>query len=78
VVRLIAVLQSLVDKGNTVIVVEHHMDLVRCCDWVIDMGPGGGKEGGKILGVGTPKEIAQNANSPTGIALNRNAFPQFS
>ena len=78
VVRLIAVLQSLVDKGNTVIVVEHHMDLVRCCDWVIDMGPAGGKEGGKILGVGTPKDIAQNAKSPTGIALNRNACPQFS
>ena len=77
VVRLIAVLQSLVEKGNTVIVVEHHMDLVRCCDWVIDMGPGGGKAGGKILGVGTPMEIAQNTNSPTGIALNRNALPRF-
>ena len=69
VVRLIDVMQSLVDKGNTVIVVEHHMDLVRCCDWVIDMGPGGGDAGGKVLGVGTPQQIAKNKKSPTGRAL---------
>lgn len=69
VVRLIGVLQDLVEKGNTVIVVEHHMDLIRCCDWVIDVGPGGGIDGGKILGVGPPNAIAKNRNSPTGVAL---------
>ena len=69
VVRLIGVLQDLVEKGNTVIVVEHHMELIRCCDWVIDIGPGGGADGGKILGVGPPEVIAENKQSPTGIAL---------
>ena len=69
VVRLIGVLQDLVEKGNTVIVVEHHMELIRCCDWVIDIGPGGGADGGKILGVGSPEVIAENKQSPTGIAL---------
>ena len=71
VVRLISVLQELVEKGNTVIVVEHQMDLIRCCDWVIDVGPGGGKHGGKILGVGPPEVIVGNRLSPTGMALRR-------
>ncbi len=71
VVRLIGVLQDLVEKGNTVIVVEHQMDLIRCCDWVIDVGPGGGGDGGKILGVGSPEAIAENKMSPTGFALSR-------
>ncbi len=69
VVRLIGVLQDLVEKGNTVIVVEHHMELIRCCDWVIDVGPGGGGDGGTILGVGPPEVIAKNRKSPTGLAL---------
>ena len=71
VVRLIGVLQDLVEKGNTVVVVEHHMDLIRCCDWVIDIGPSGGVGGGKILGVGPPNVIAENTDSPTGIAIRR-------
>jgi len=71
VVRLIDVLQGLIERGNTVVVVEHHMDLIRCCDWVIDVGPGGGIHGGKILTVGHPNVIAQNEISPTGIALSR-------
>ena len=71
VVRLIGVLQDLVEKGNTVIVVEHHMDVIRCCDWVIDVGPGGGASGGKVLGVGPPELIAANKHSPTAIALRR-------
>ena len=71
VVKLIGVLQDLVEKGNTVIVVEHHMDLIRCCDWVIDVGPGGGMGGGKILGAGPPDLIAKNPNSPTGTVLRR-------
>ena len=75
VVRLIGVLQDLVEKGNTVIVVEHHMDLIRCCDWVIDVGPGGGMGGGKILGAGPPELIAKNPNSPTGTVLRRKSGP---
>jgi excinuclease ABC subunit A len=71
VVRLIGVLQDLVEKGNTVIVVEHQMDLIRCCDWVIDVGAGGGADGGKILGAGPPEAIAENKWSPTGFALSR-------
>jgi excinuclease ABC subunit A len=74
VVRLIGVLQGLVEKGNTVVVIEHHMDLVRCCDWVIDMGPGGGVDGGKVIGVGTPATIATNNLSPTGNALARKRY----
>ncbi len=71
VVRLIGVLQDLVEKGNTVIVVEHHMSLIGCCDWVIDVGPGGGGAGGRILGIGPPEAIAENRDSPTGVALRR-------
>jgi len=70
VVRLIGVLQDLVAKGNTVVAVEHHMDLIRCCDWVVDVGPGGGRNGGKILGMGPPDVIAMNRDSPTGLALS--------
>ena len=76
VVRLISVLQDLVEKGNTVIVVEHHMDLIRCCDWVIDVGPGGGMGGGKILGAGPPDLIAKNPISPTGAVLRRENRPR--
>jgi excinuclease ABC subunit A len=72
VVRLIGVLQDLVEKGNTVIVVEHQMSLIGCCDWVIDVGPGGGIDGGKILGTGPPEVIAANGASPTGVALRGN------
>ena len=71
VVRLIAVMQSLVDKGNTVLVVEHHMDLVRCADWLIDMGPGGGDAGGTLIGAGAPKVFAARFDSPTSQALKK-------
>ncbi len=73
VVRLIGVMQSLVDKGNTVLVVEHHMDLVRCADWLVDMGPGGGDAGGKLIGAGAPKEFAARTDSPTSLALRKMA-----
>lgn len=69
VVRLIDVLQNLVDKGNTVLVVEHHMDLVRCADWIIDMGPGGGEAGGKLIGAGSPLDFIARQDTPTSIAL---------
>jgi excinuclease ABC subunit A len=68
VAQLIQVLQGLVDRGNSVLVIEHHMDLIQSCDWVIDLGPEGGNQGGKILAVGTPAMLAK-LDTPTGIAL---------
>jgi excinuclease ABC subunit A len=61
-------LNGLVDKGNTVIVVEHQLDLISCCDWIIDLGPEGGIGGGQVVGVGTPDQIAR-FDTPTGKAL---------
>jgi excinuclease ABC subunit A len=63
---LLQVLLRLRDAGNTLIVIEHHLDVIRCADWIIDLGPGGGSEGGHIVATGTPEQIAQNENSPTG------------
>ena len=68
-VRLLAVLQGLVDAGNSVIFVEHNLDLVRVADWVIDLGPEGGKAGGRILAEGTPEEVAMVSDSFTGVCL---------
>lgn len=64
--RLLSVLQALVDKGNTVIVIEHNLDVIKCADWIIDLGPEGGDEGGRITGEGTPEEISKNKASYTG------------
>ena len=61
---LLSVLNRLADKGNTVIVIEHNLDVIKACDRIIDMGPGGGKNGGQIIAVGTPEEIAKG-DSPT-------------
>jgi excinuclease ABC subunit A len=66
--KLIDVLQALVTRGSSVLVIEHNMDLVKCADWIIDLGPEGGKEGGQIIGEGTPENIAQE-KTPTGSAL---------
>jgi len=63
---LLKVLQKLVDKGNTVIVVEHNMDVIKVADHIIDLGPGGGEHGGKIIAEGTPEEIIKNKKSSTG------------
>ena len=62
---LLGVLQKLVDKGNTVIVIEHNLDVIKVADYLIDMGPGGGKMGGSVVCTGTPEEVAQNKKSVT-------------
>ena len=59
-------MNQLVEEGNTVLVVEHHLDVIKCADWVIDLGPGGGDSGGQIVGQGTPKDIANTPESMTG------------
>ncbi|WP_153394778.1 excinuclease ABC subunit UvrA [Ornithinicoccus halotolerans] len=64
--KLLAVLQGLVDKGNTVLVIEHNLDVVKSADWVIDMGPGGGVGGGRLVAQGTPEQVAANDASHTG------------
>jgi len=64
--KLLAVLNRLVDAGNTVVVIEHNLDVIRCADWVIDLGPEGGAGGGRIVGAGTPEQIAQQEDSHTG------------
>ena len=67
--RLLDVLQRLVDRGNSVIVIEHHLDVVKCADWIIDLGPDGGSRGGEVIASGTPEEIAALAENETGIYL---------
>jgi excinuclease ABC subunit A len=64
--KLLRVLQGLVDKGNTVIVIEHNLDVIKTADWLIDMGPEGGHHGGTVVAVGTPEELAEEAGSYTG------------
>lgn len=68
--NLVKVLQKFVDKNNTVLVIEHNMDLVKTCDWVIDLGPEGGDDGGEIISVGKPEKIAK-METPTGHALHQ-------
>ena len=63
--HLLNVLQRLVDKGNSLIVIEHNLDVIRCSDWVIDLGPEGGDKGGQIIATGTPEEVAKNKQSYT-------------
>ena len=63
---LLAALRRLVDEGNTVVVIEHNLDVIRSADWVIDLGPGGGPDGGRTIATGTPEQIADSADSVTG------------
>jgi excinuclease ABC subunit A len=67
--KLLLVLQSLVDKGNTVIVIEHNLDVIKTADWLIDMGPEGGHKGGTVICAGTPEEVARIGESHTGAFL---------
>ena len=68
---LVDVIQQLVDKGNTVMVIEHNLDLIKAADWVIDLGPEGGKGGGEIIAQGTPKQVAKKKESHTGRFLKQ-------
>ncbi len=69
--QLLHVLHSLVDQGNTVIVIEHNLDVIKCADYVIDLGPEGGEEGGRVVATGTPEEVAENNDSITGHYLRQ-------
>ncbi len=64
--KLLNVLNRLADMGNTILVIEHNLDVIKCADWIIDMGPEGGDAGGTIIAEGTPEKIARTANSYTG------------
>lgn len=68
---LMGVLNKLVDRGNTVLVIEHNLDVIKCADYIVDMGPEGGKNGGKIIAVGTPEEICESKDSITGRFLRK-------
>ena len=69
--RLLQVLNKLVDKGNTVLIIEHQLDVIKCADWIIDLGPEGGDEGGEIVACGTPKDVAKVKKSYTGQYLKK-------
>jgi excinuclease ABC subunit A len=64
--KLLVVLDRLVDAGNSVVVIEHNLDVIKAADWVVDLGPEGGEEGGRVVAEGTPEEVARTAGSHTG------------
>ena len=67
--KLLASFDALIEKGHSIIVIEHNLDLIKCADWIIDLGPEGGDNGGQLLAVGTPEEIVKNKKSITGLYL---------
>ena len=69
--RLLGVLQRLVDKSNTVLIIEHNLDVIKSADWLIYLGPEGGDKGGELVAVGTPKDVAKNNRSFTGQYLRK-------
>jgi excinuclease ABC subunit A len=69
--KLLEVLQRLVDSGNTVLVIEHNLDVIKCADWLIDLGPEGGERGGELVVAGTPEAVSQHPSSETGKVLRR-------
>ncbi len=74
--KLLEVLHRLVELGNTVIVIEHHLDVMKTADWIIDLGPEGGERGGQIVACGTPEDIVRNKRSYTGHALAKVLVPE--
>ena len=71
---LLQVFDTLIKNGATVIVIEHDLDVIRAADYIIDMGPGGGEDGGRIVATGTPQDVADNNESVTGIFLGKTAL----
>jgi excinuclease ABC subunit A len=71
VARLLKVLEQLVDAGNTVLVIEHNLDVLKTADFLIELGPEGGEAGGRVVASGTPEDLVRNPTSPTGRALTR-------
>lgn len=69
--QLLNVLNRLVDKGNTVLIIEHNLEVIKCADWVIDLGPDGGKMGGEIVAKGTPRDVSKIKRSYTGQYLKK-------
>ena len=69
--KLIAILQRLASGGNTIIVIEHNLDVIKCADYIVDLGPEGGDEGGTVIATGTPEQVAENKNSYTGMFLKK-------
>ena len=69
--KLLSVLHELVDQGNTVAIIEHNLDVIKTSDWIIDIGPDGGDNGGKIVAEGTPEQIIKVKNSYTGEFLKK-------
>ncbi|MBQ3048282.1 MAG: ATP-binding cassette domain-containing protein, partial [Clostridia bacterium] len=69
--KLISILQSLVEKGNTVVVIEHNLDVIKVADYIIDLGPNGGDKGGEVVAKGTPEQVAKIKESKTGIFIKR-------
>jgi excinuclease ABC subunit A len=69
--RLIKVLNRLVDNGNSVFIIEHNLDVIKSCDYLIDLGPEGGAAGGELLAKGTPEEVSKNGGSYTGLFLEK-------
>jgi len=67
--KLMTVLQRLVDLGNTAVIIEHNLDVIKCADWIIDLGPDGGDKGGELVVLGPPEEVINEKNSSTGYYL---------
>ena len=68
---LLEVLHRLVDAGNSVLVIEHNLDVIKTADWIIDLGPEGGEKGGEVVAQGTPEDVAQSTTSHTGAYLRK-------
>jgi excinuclease ABC subunit A len=66
VAKLLESFDALLQQGHSVVVIEHHLDVLKCADWILDLGPGGGKHGGTLVHAGTPESLAQNLHSVTG------------
>jgi excinuclease ABC subunit A len=75
--KLLEVLHHLVDQGNTVVVIEHNLEVIKTADWIIDLGPEGGDDGGRVVATGTPEDVSENAQSYTGQYLQGALTPKL-